>query len=134
MLVVALGKEAVRIGRRVHAADQAGDIDGIGEGPYRNAGAAPVLHRLQPGLEIDADRLAFRQALELSGLPHAAWAEHRDGGLVGGVRQPLVGGDDAERHQMPPCVASSDSLKVGFPARTVRAGENASRMCAGQAV
>ena len=128
--VVRLGEEGVLLRRRVDAADQAGDVEGVLEGAEREAVAAPVLHRLQPGLEVEAERGRGRQRLQQRGLADAARPEDHRGGLQVRLGQPLVGGDDPERHQR---ASPSTRRKVGLPGFTVRAASKPSRIAAGQA-
>src|SRR5690606_83285 len=55
MRVVRHREVLVGLRGRVRPAKQAGDVHGIGEAANGKAVAAPVLDRLQPGLEIEAD-------------------------------------------------------------------------------
>ena len=48
--------------RRVGAADQHGEVAEVAEAADRDAGAAPVLHRLHPGLEVEADGVVLGAA------------------------------------------------------------------------
>ena len=92
--------------------------------------AAPVLHRLQPRLEVEAERRRVGQRLQEGGLADAARAEDHRGRLQVRLGQPLVGGDDPERHQR---ASPSTRRKVGLPGFTVRAASKPSRIAAGQA-
>ena len=68
MLVMAFREEAVGIGGRINAADEACNVERIGEGAHRDAVARPVLHRLHAGFEIEAESVLWRQGLEQRGL------------------------------------------------------------------
>ena len=59
MRVVSLREVLVGLGGRVRAADQAGDVEGIGEPAERDAVAAPVLDRLHARLEVETERLCI---------------------------------------------------------------------------
>ena len=63
MLVMLRAVPGVRIGRRIGAADQHGDVAEVDEAADRDAVARPVLDRLHAGLEIEADGLIGRQRL-----------------------------------------------------------------------
>ena len=78
--------------RGVRPADQHGEVAEIGEAAHRDRVPAPVLHRLQPGLEIEADGLLGRQGFQERRLADAGRAEDGEGGLVLGGREPFVGG------------------------------------------
>ena len=49
--------------RRVRAADQHREVAEVAEAADRDADAAPVLHRLQPGLEVEADGVVLGERL-----------------------------------------------------------------------
>ena len=74
--------------------------------------------------------VASGQRLQQRGLADAARAEDHRGGLEVRLGQPLVGGDDPERHQR---ASPSTSRNVGLPGFTVRAASKPSRIAAGQA-
>ena len=96
MGVVAGREEPGRIGRRARAADQAGEVDRVGEAADRDAVARPALQRLHPGLEVDDHRVRRRQPVRQRGLAHAGGPEDRERGLAGGLGQALVGADEAQ--------------------------------------
>ena len=56
VLVVVFGKERARVGRRIHAADQALDVDRIQPAADWDAVARLLLDALHAGLEVDAMR------------------------------------------------------------------------------
>ena len=97
--VMTFAEERLLVGRRIHAADQTGDVESIGEAAHRDAVAGPVLDRLHPGFEIDAERLCRRQGLEQRGLSDAAWAEDRHSGLGARFCKALIDGDDTQAHR-----------------------------------
>ena len=101
VLVVAFGEEGARVGRRIDAADQAGDVDGIEPAADRDAVARPVLDGFHAGLEVDAQRRAREQGPEQRRLADARRTEDRHGGLAVRRGQTLVGGDDVQSHRVP---------------------------------
>ena len=111
--VVRLGEEAVGRRRRVDAADQAGDVDGIGKGADRDAVALPALDRLETRLQVDAQRLVRRQRHQLRRLADAARPEQGDGGLAVRLGEALIGGDDAEIYSLM-CPSARQAPRVSF--------------------
>ena len=102
VLVMRLGEKPVRIGGRVHAANQAGDGDRIVKAANGDAVAPPILDGFQTGFEVDADRLVSRQRFQLGGFADTAWAKQRQCGFIGRARKPLISRDNTQCHQFDP--------------------------------
>src|SRR5690606_1995438 len=111
---VGLAVDLVVPQRRVGAADEDREITALGPCARPDAVAGPSLDGEVARLQVDEQCSGGVERPEKRGLADAGLAEDRalDAARLG---EPLIGGDDRERHHLPPFAAIKASTAMSAP-------------------